>query len=109
MFRTVLAVLLIGTLPRVMLGEAHIGHAFGKQYAVVVTGEELKKAPVWDQSAENPPLSARKALNLVTDFIKTVKPGRANFEWRLEHIALRKTEGYWYWLAYFSALPNVSR
>jgi hypothetical protein len=106
MYRTALTVLLLLALPRAIEAETWGANAFGKAYSIIVTGEDLKKTPIWDQSAENPPLSARKALKLATDSRKALIPGRADREWKLEYLGLRETEGRWYWLAHFEALPR---
>jgi hypothetical protein len=107
MYRTALTLLLLLALPRAVDAENFDGHAFGKSYAVAVTGEELKKTPPWDESrVENPPVSARRALKLATDFRQTLIPGHADWEWHLGYLGLRQTEGRWYWLALFNAFPR---
>jgi len=107
MYRTALTVLLLSALPRAVNAETFDGWAFGKSYAVAVTGEALKKTPAWDESrVENPPVSARKALKLATDFRKTLIPANADWDWHLGDLRLRQLEGRWYWLAYFYAFPR---
>jgi hypothetical protein len=83
------------------------GYAFGKSYNVAVTREALTKTPVWDESrAENPPLSAQRALKLATEFRKTLIPDPAKWKWEMEYLGLRQIYGRWYWLAHFEALPT---
>jgi hypothetical protein len=98
--------ILFAAIPTGVQAEALSGYAFGKSYVIVVTGDDLKKRPTWDQSAENPPLSARKALKLATDYPRRLIPGHADWEWHLNYLGLRQTEGMWYWLAHFEALPK---
>jgi hypothetical protein len=106
MYRTVLVAILLVTAPKSIDADAITGHAFGKTYTIVVGEEDLKKGPAWDQAAENPPLSARRALKLATDSRKATIPGHAEFEWQLRYLGLRESEGRWYWLADFHAFPR---
>jgi hypothetical protein len=103
MYRTVLVMILLVTAPKSIDADATAGYAFGKSYTIVVGEEDLKKAPAWDQSAENPPLSARRALKLATDSRQAIIPGHAEWKWELRYLGLRESEGRWYWLAYFEA------
>jgi hypothetical protein len=83
--------------------ETMAGYAFGKSYVITIRGEDLKKSPAWDQAAENPPLSARRALKLATEHQRALIPAPADWIWQLQYIGLRETQGKWYWLAHFEA------
>ncbi|HEV8003995.1 MAG TPA: hypothetical protein VGP63_29285 [Planctomycetaceae bacterium] len=108
MYRNALPFLMLLAVPRVTHADEFFhGHHFGKSYNVAVTCEVLKKAPVWDESrAENPPISARKALKVATDFRKTLIPDSPKWRWELKFLALHKTDGRWYWLADFLVVPQ---
>jgi hypothetical protein len=81
--------------------------AFGKVYWVTVTRAALEKAPVWKDDADNPPLPARKAMQLADRLKgKLVKDDR-QFTWKRESVALEEgAEGRWYWLVTYRAQFN---
>jgi hypothetical protein len=112
MRRTALAVILLVSLPEVIEAEARAGdeemagYAFGKSYTISVTREALRRAPAWDESAENPPLSARRALKLATECQRALVAAPADWEWHLMYLGLRQNNGRWYWLANFEAYPT---
>lgn len=61
---TALTTILLFTLPG-SGSEPVVGvysYALGKKYAVLVTQAALDKAPTWKAEADDPPLSARKAM-----------------------------------------------
>ena len=101
-------VVLLAALPALAHADARYltGHAFEKSYIVSFSSDDLKKTPAWDPSADNPPLSARKALKLAIDYRKTLIPGHADLEWHLEYLGLCQTGGRWYWLAHFEGFPK---
>jgi hypothetical protein len=80
------------------------GYAFGKAYSITIRNEDLKKSRDWDQAvAENPPLSARRALKLATEYQRALIHSPTDWEWHLDCLGLRQREAGWYWLAHFEA------
>lgn len=60
------------------LNNVYVSYAFGKEYNVRVTKEMVDRAPQWLEKSENPPLSARKALqaaNRLADGLLGKRPG----------------------------------
>src|SRR6266404_6528011 len=92
--------------------------AFGKSYRVTVTQAALDKAPVWEESADNPPLAVRKALKLAEKAKDRLFKDSVDWAWHRTSVELCDAGGgQWYWtvtyrayyqnLAYFLKLPEV--
>ncbi len=78
--------------------------AVGKQYVVTITQRALDESPGWDDKAENPPLSAKKALKLATDMKNSLVKDSDKLKWQLESLSLKPLpDGKWYWLANYEA------
>jgi hypothetical protein len=108
---TVIAVFLAVAVRARAGGETLIGRAEGKSFAVTVTDEALKKTPSWDKAAQNPPLSARKAIELASDLKNALVKDADGWKWKLAGLCLKEsdpksTSDKWYWLAYFEAWPT---
>jgi hypothetical protein len=75
--------------------------ANGKQFIVIVHDEEVAKTPKWKADAENPPISARKALSLANAAKERLIKDDDAYKWHLQSIQLTATnkrqEG-WYWV-----------
>ncbi len=76
-----------------------------KRYTVTIRKTALENSPVWQEDADNPPLSARKAMQLAD---KTMEPlvGADNFT--LQSAQLVRADrfnsdhkGKWYWLLHY--------
>src|SRR5262245_476252 len=74
-----------------------ISSAFGKVYRVTATEAALKKAPAWKDDADNPPLSARKAIKLADDARPRQFKDSDEWEWRRDSVELCDAgNGRWY-------------
>jgi hypothetical protein len=71
----------------------------GKTYQFRISDEDLQKTPVWQPGQENPPLSARRAINLATQQITSLLPNGKN--WRVYAVTLRPIEDRWIYLVDF--------
>ncbi len=90
--------------PHVFAQIGFASYAFGKQYWVEVEYETLEKTPVWKDDAEDPPLSARKAISLATEMKNSLPKDSPGHEWVLESAALEPTSNdRWIWLIAFRA------
>lgn len=79
----------------------------GATHIAVVTNEMLRKSPTWEKDAENPPLSARRALKLAEQYVDaSVRP---NKEWKreLDSIGLVQDDDKWFWKADFLWYPRM--
>ena len=79
----------------------------GWQYAHRITEDAIAKSPRWCKSADNPPLSARKALQLAdahTD--KTIKPND-KLRRELQSLSLIPVGERWAWRATYNWFPKV--
>jgi hypothetical protein len=89
--------------------------AFGKEYKVTVTTEDWKRTPEWKKDQENPPVSARKALDLATamkdSFVDTISDSPSydpDFKWDFDSLRLKQYENkFWYWEVVFMARRNA--
>jgi hypothetical protein len=80
-------------------------YAFSKQYIVTISDEALEKSPTWKDDADNPPVSARKAIELANETKDALVKDSKQFKWRLGSASLRPAgKGKWYWLVYYEAL-----
>ena len=79
-------------------------YSFSNQYVVRVSGEDLEKSPSWKDDAENPPLSAKKAIKLATEMKDSLVKDSKNYKWTLTSARLEPAGGgKWYWLIYYEA------
>jgi len=79
----------------------------GKQYLVTVTQRALEKAPVWKDDAENPPLSARKAIRLADQLKSKLADDTDKWKWDRETASLVEwVPGRWYWLVSYEGRPT---
>lgn len=79
-------------------------YAFSKQYIVSISDEALEKSPPWKEDAENPPLSARKAIKLANEMKDSLVKDSKRYKWVLQFASLYPTgEGKWYWLVHYDA------
>jgi hypothetical protein len=88
----------------------------GNDYEITISMERLHKCPDWDPSKEeNPPLSARKALEKGQTFISRFPAKNGNF-WEFEGISLVEIKGSgfapafpiregWVWRARYQLRP----
>jgi hypothetical protein len=78
-----------------------------RQLAVSITNAALLASPPWDGKAENPPLSARKAIALASTKKDKLVKDSEDWKWHLESASLRPSdEGRWFWLVSFVAYPQ---
>ena len=71
----------------------------GKTYEFHISEEDLQKAPVWAPDQDNPPLSARGAIDIAKKEIATLLPNGK--DWRLYDVTLRPVDDHWVYLVQF--------
>jgi hypothetical protein len=92
--------------------------AFGKLYRVTVPEAALDRAPVWKEDADNPPLSARKAIKLAGEARERLFKDSEDWVWHRQSVELCDAGGgRWYWtvtyrayntdIVYYVHLPEV--
>jgi len=93
-------------------------YAFSKQYVVTISDDALQKSPAWAEEAENPPVSARKAIKLADGMKDSLVKDSKDFKWTLRSASLQPAgAGKWFWLVYYEAefqgvstgIPNYLR
>lgn len=83
---------------------SHSSNAFAKRYTIKISDEILEKSPSWNDDAENPPLSARKAISLANEMKDSLVKDSDEFKWKLQSTSLQPTDGdKWYWLVRYEA------
>ena len=83
--------------------------AFGKVYHVAVTRAVLDKTPVWKEDADNPPLSARKAIKLADEARARLFKDTDEWEWHRESMELNDAGGgRWYWSVRYRRTTRTS-
>ncbi len=63
-------------------------YAFGKEYTTVIREDVIEKSPMWLDTAENPPVSVRKARRLADAKRQQLVHDTARYKWRCESVAL---------------------
>jgi len=94
---------------RPLRSNALFSHAIGNnRYQVQIRDEDLLKAPEWKADAENPPLSARKAIQLASQAKDTLVKDSPTYKWEFAKAALRldPEAPRWYWLIQFARRPR---
>jgi hypothetical protein len=71
----------------------------GKKYEFRIPDQDLQKTPAWPAGQENPPLSARRAIDSASRQLATLLPNGK--DWRLNAVIMRQIEGRWFYLVEF--------
>lgn len=72
----------------------------GKKYEFRIPDQDLQKAPAWPPNQDNPPLSARRAIDAAKNEIATLLPNGK--DWRLYEVTLRQIDNtHWVYLVQF--------
>jgi hypothetical protein len=75
-----------------------------KCYIVTITDRALRKSPAWVVEAENPPLSAQKAIRLANEKRARLVEDTYDWKWEIETVSLNPArEGRWYWVVEYKA------
>jgi hypothetical protein len=78
-------------------------HANGQLHVTRLTLEHLRQTPRWNADSENPPLSARTALeNATNTIVNNIVPFDLNTTYRPPILKLQRFENHWFWVVYFS-------
>ena len=79
----------------------------GKTYDFRVTDAELQKTPAWPPTQENPPLSARRAIDIASKQLAALLPNAK--DWKLQEVRLQAIDNRWVYLVGFvePLRPNV--
>jgi len=82
--------------------ETTYNYVSGKKFATTVTEGAVAKAPAWKADAEDPPLSARKALASAKVALRRLLPAMKEGEFTLSSLSLTPLHGTgWYWAVTF--------
>jgi len=106
MLRFVLIIVALLGLPAPLVASKGLcSYAEGKQFYVGISNEDLLKTPAWKDHEENPPLSARKAINLATELQKTFVKDSKGHKWEFVTADLYPDSNVdrWYWEVTFMA------
>jgi len=71
----------------------------GKKYEYHISEQELQRTPAWAPNQENPPLSARRAIDSASKQLAMLLPNGK--DWRLYEVTLRQIENRWVYLVTF--------
>ena len=69
-------------------GSEYYSYAFGKVYTSIVADDALAKTPTWVDTAENPPVSLRKAISLADAKRDRLVHDTDRCQWRRESVTL---------------------
>jgi hypothetical protein len=87
-----------------LASRAIASHSIGNDtYEVHVRDEDLLKAPEWKADADNPPVSARKAIRLASQAKDTLVKDTPMYKWEFAKadLCLDQDTQRWYWLILF--------
>jgi hypothetical protein len=85
-------------------------HAIGNnRYQIYLRDEDLLKGPEWKTDAANPPVSARKAIQLASQAKETLVKDTPVYNWKFAEAALRfePIDQRWYWLILLERRPRT--
>ena len=77
-----------------------ISYHDGKQFEFTVTLKQLENCPEWLAEQEHPPLSARRALTLASDYLPKLVTNAEN--WKAGEIRLRPAHDKWVYVVEFA-------
>jgi hypothetical protein len=75
----------------------------GKRYESKVTTETLEGSPVWTDGQENPPLPARRAVEIASAQLSKIVPDAS--KWGLQRILLQPIGAKWVYVVEFLESP----
>lgn len=114
---TSVAAVLCATLPRYFRGPAHTGRIIGFQqmssmhaspggsfldFKIDFNDSDAERTPAWENHADTPPLSSRRALEIADAFSREWFDGVEGADYALESLELRPVlpdAGKWCWVA----------
>src|SRR2546421_12766776 len=76
----------------------------GKRYESEVTAETLESSPDWTDGQENPPLAARRAVELASAQLSKTVPDAS--KWGLQRILLQPVGAKWVYVLEFLEPPR---
>jgi hypothetical protein len=103
----VLAVAVLPVLPYLIRagGITYRCYAFDKQYKLTVTPEILRKTPAWTRDTDNPPVNAKRALDLAGKSKARLVKDAEEYAWKMTSASLVPARGdRWYWLVEYTAV-----
>ncbi len=106
----VVGICLLVILRSTVASEPLEGSDMTKTFTITVTDTDLRNTPSWSGEG-NPPLSARKAIRLLTPVKESLIHNEKGFHtWRLSRLGLKQGEqapGKWYWVARYEAFVDA--
>jgi len=105
MLRFVVAAIAVVGLPAPLAASKGLAsYAEGKSFYVEISDEDLLKSPPWKSDAENPPISARRAIDLATQQQKMLVKDSKGRKWRFVTADLYPDSSVdrWYWEVTFA-------
>jgi hypothetical protein len=78
-------------------------HTEDDELYAAIRNETLANSPAWEGNAENPPISAKRAIQLASAIKESLVRDTEDWEWRLESAALKTHGDKWYWLIRYQA------
>lgn len=108
MFRSVAVMLVIVLAPPAVADTTYSFNVGPKQYTVTILRAAVEKAPAWKADADDPPLSARKALRAAAAALAQLVPERRDENWKLAALELTPVDGGWVWTAAYKPLILVA-
>jgi hypothetical protein len=87
----------------------HCSCAFGKQFAIAVPERALQKAPKWEKGASNPPLAARKAIDIANQAKVRLIPDDSKDPLLFKRASLVPLSGTWTWQVEYEAKDRGTR
>ena len=71
----------------------------GSKYEFHISDQDLQATPAWLPNQDNPPLSARRAIDIATKQLASLLPDGK--DWRLHEVTLRSIDNHWVYLVQF--------
>ena len=96
--------------------EERFTYHFGKRAALTLDHHKIRAAPKWDLQSANPPVSAKRAIELANSVKARLLKDDDDWFWQLESASLRpldpanpdneQNNNCWYWLITYEAFPT---
>ena len=71
----------------------------GTKYEFHISDQDLQASPAWPANQDNPPLSARRAIDIASRQLAELLPNGK--DWRLYEVTLRSIDNHWVYLVQF--------
>src|SRR5262245_13285570 len=106
MLRYLSSLIVLSLIASNLPAQSYFSYVPERRFEFEVSKDALKKSPPWDDHKENPPVSARRAIELAVKLKNSLVKDTEGFKWELKNASLVPVrDAKWIWLVTFELLP----